>query len=62
MRFNRPKVAREIDKDGSKMAVTPEEKRSENKASRAVTFAINGAYLDEDLRLEYTRIAKRVLG
>jgi hypothetical protein len=44
------------------MAVTPEEKRSENKASRAVTFAINGAYLDEDLRLEYTRIAKRVLG
>ncbi|GAB7523102.1 M23 family metallopeptidase [Paraburkholderia sp. 2C] len=62
LRFERPKVVREIDKDddvplsASSMAST-----AQQKISRQVTQAINGGLTDADNRFNYTRIAKKVL-
>jgi hypothetical protein len=62
LRFNRSNTAIEIDKDSPTIAITVPEKAAERTISRAVTFAINGGYIDDVRRLEFTRVAKGVLG
>ncbi|MFM0606963.1 peptidase M23 [Paraburkholderia sediminicola] len=61
LRFNRPRVASEIDRDPPRVAVTPAERQAERLISRAVTYAINGGYLDDAGRLLFTRAAKEIL-
>jgi predicted chitinase len=61
LRCKRPRVAQEIDKDLSQVAATNEEKKSEREISRAVTNAINGGYIGDEQRLEFTRAAKNIL-
>ncbi|KQR78471.1 hypothetical protein ASG35_08505 [Burkholderia sp. Leaf177] len=61
MRFCRPKVAREIDKDNIKAAISISEKQLETTISSAVTYAINGGFIDGPRRLDYTRNAKNIL-
>ncbi|MBY4734509.1 M23 family metallopeptidase [Cupriavidus pauculus] len=61
LRGKRPRVAQKIDKDLPHAAKTDAEKKSERDISRAVTIAINGGYIGDEQRLEFTRAAKRVL-
>jgi predicted chitinase len=57
----RPRVAGEIDRDLPTLASEALQKSSEKNVSRAVTYAINGGYIDDDRRLQYTRLAKEIL-
>ncbi|WP_153075198.1 hypothetical protein [Paraburkholderia bonniea] len=61
LRFKRPEAVMEIDRDNGIAAETAAEIQKERIISRAVTRAINGAYLDENNGLEYTRVAKKIL-
>lgn len=61
MIYRRPRVMSTIDSDNPAMAQTPQEKLSEERVSRAVTYAINGGYLAAADRLIHTRTAKEVL-
>lgn len=54
----RPKVTGTIDKDIPSVAIVESQKQEEKAASRAVTYAINGGYIDDVRRLECTRLAK----
>jgi hypothetical protein len=61
LRFERHNAARSIDKDRPEMAQSNQDKLTEQKISREVTYAINGGYSDDKRRLEYTRCAKKIL-
>lgn len=61
MTFRRPGVMAAIDGDVRTVAGTPTQLAAEQANSRAVTFAINGGYIDELRRLQYTRRAKDLL-
>lgn len=60
LRCKRPAVAREIDRDLG-IALSTEGRAEEQRIVRAVTYAINGGYLDDARRLEFTRAAKDIL-
>jgi len=61
MIFRRPRVIESIDLDIPIIAATTVEQTAERTISRGVTFAINGGYIDEARRLQYTRQAKEIL-
>jgi hypothetical protein len=61
LRCMRPNVAKRIDQDAPEMAISNVDIQKEKQVSRDVTYAINGGYIDEDRRLEYTRLAKNIL-
>ena len=61
LRFERPDVARRIDEDSPKMAISDANKQRERQISRDVTYAINGGYIDWDRRLDFTRSAKDII-
>ncbi|MDR5766725.1 MULTISPECIES: hypothetical protein [unclassified Caballeronia] len=57
----RPKVVGTIDGDIPTLATDGATKQRERDVSRAVTYAINGGYIDDERRLEYTRLVKGVI-
>ena len=61
LRFERPSTAKEIDKDVLDSASSTQMNMTEQAISRAVTNAINGAYIDAEKKLEYIREAKKIL-
>ncbi len=61
LRFSRQNVAKRIDQDVPQMAATEADKTKERQVSHDVTYAINGGYIDEPRRLEYTRLAKNII-
>ncbi|MGS0989322.1 peptidase M23 [Burkholderia glumae] len=62
LRGGRPHdVAQKIDLDIPEVAKTPQDIATEKSISRQVTFAINGGYIDDERRLQYTRAAKEIL-
>lgn len=61
MTFRRPTVISTIDSDAYTIAATTASQSDESTISRAVTFAINGGYIDAERRLQYTRKAKEIL-
>lgn len=61
LRFSRPNVAKRIDQDVPQMAATEADKTKERQVSHDLTYAINGGYIDEPRRLEYTRLAKNII-
>jgi hypothetical protein len=61
LRFEKPNVARRIDKDSPQMAISDVGKQREQQISRDVTYAINGGYIDWDRRLDFTRSAKDII-
>ncbi|WP_250463365.1 M23 family metallopeptidase [Caballeronia sp. GAFFF2] len=61
IRVERPKVVQEIDRDTLRAASNDQERNSEREISRAVTYAINGGYIDDARRLEYTHAAKEII-
>jgi hypothetical protein len=61
LRFSRPNVAKRIDQDLPHVAISNSDKVKEGQVSREVTYAINGGYIDDIRRLEYTRAAKAVI-
>jgi hypothetical protein len=61
LRFSRPNVARRIDQDAPTMAISDSDQTTERRISRDVTYAINGGYIDDARRLEYTRAVKKII-
>ncbi|WP_157126873.1 M23 family metallopeptidase [Burkholderia metallica] len=58
MRFERPEVARNIDRDSLGVAISEVERKNERVISRDVTYAINGGYTEWERRLAFTRVVK----
>ncbi|SCU73859.1 hypothetical protein CNECB9_1350012 [Cupriavidus necator] len=54
-------MAANMDKDSAHAAVTAAEQKKEHDISRRVTYAVNGGYIDEERRWQYTRAAKDIL-
>ncbi|WP_338340232.1 peptidase M23 [Burkholderia vietnamiensis] len=61
MRFEKPEVAKNIDRDFQSAATSDADKKVEQIISRDVTYAINGGYTDWEGRLEFTRFIKNVI-
>jgi 23S rRNA A1618 N6-methylase RlmF len=61
MIFTRPTVTKEMDKEKMSKAVSANEIAFEKTISRAVTYAINGGYTDDEKRLTWTKKAKDVI-
>ncbi len=61
MTFERPTVGKTIDGDIPYLAESATDKKKESDLSRAVTYSINGGYIDWEGRLRETRNAKQIL-
>jgi predicted chitinase len=61
LRFERPNLAKHIDRDSPQMAISDMTRQKEQQISRDVTYAINGGYIDWDRRLDFTRSAKDII-
>ncbi|WP_217590199.1 M23 family metallopeptidase [Burkholderia sp. GbtcB21] len=61
LRFERPDVAKNIDRDSPGIAISEAGRQRERIISRDVTYAINGGHTDWERRLAFTRFAKDVI-